>query len=131
MEAGAGRPGDGDGGKGSKPLDWRVLLEIVGASAGIAAFVTFTGGALLWLRFAQRGLPADRAVSLLPRTMLLTVGAHALLVPALLGVVAVVLIFAVQPGTEWIAGCLMALLAAVVAGAVVWEVAGHKLWLAI
>src|SRR5438128_11966178 len=99
MEAGAGGPGDGDGGKGSKPLDWRVLLEIVGASAGIAAFVTFTGGALLWLRFDQLGLPADRAVSLLPRTMLLAVGAHALIVPAALGLVAVILIFAIQLDT--------------------------------
>src|SRR5436190_16643082 len=127
MEAGAGGPGGGDGGNASKALDWRVLLEIVGASAGIAAFVTFTGGALLWLRFDQLGLPADRAVSLLPRTILLTVGAHALLVPALLGVVAVVLIFAVQPGGEGIVGWLAALLAALVAGAVIWEVAGHKL----
>jgi hypothetical protein len=80
-----------------KPLDWHVLLEIVGAAAGLGAVMTFVGGALLWLRFDAVHLPADRAVSLLPARMLLTVGAHALLVPALVGLLAVVFVFALNP----------------------------------
>jgi hypothetical protein len=54
----------------------------------------------LWLRFDELGLPADRAVSLLPKEMLVTVGAHGLIVPAVLGLGAVIAlnVFDATPG---------------------------------
>jgi hypothetical protein len=74
----------------------KVLLELLGASAGVAAFMALLGGTLLWLRYDSLGLPADRAITLLPREMLVTVGAHALLGPVIAGIIAVVAIWALQ-----------------------------------
>ena len=101
----------------AKPFDPRLLLEIGGAAAGIAAFIALIGGALLWLRFDELGLPADRAVAALPKSMLLTVGAHQLFAPAAAGLLAVVLLFAVRPETWW--GWARRLAAAVLAAAIV------------
>jgi hypothetical protein len=78
----------------------KVLLELLGASAGVAAFMALLGGTLLWLRFDSLGLPADRAITLLPREMLITVGAHALLGPVIAGIIAVVAIWALDDHSE-------------------------------
>ena len=84
----------------AKPLEPRIVLELLGATAGIAAFVTLVGGALLWLRFDGLGLPADRAVSVLPRQMLIMAGAHALVVPAVAGLGAVIALYALSGWTR-------------------------------
>ena len=60
----------------SSPL--RVALEVIGAAAGVTLFVTFIGGAILWARFHGLGLPADEAVAIVPRSVLISVGAGAL-----------------------------------------------------
>ena len=90
----------------TKPLEPKVVLELFGAAAGIAAFVTFVGGALLWLRFDELGLPADQAISLLPRTALITAGAHALIVPAIIGLGAVVLLYALGSWSQLVVDAL-------------------------
>lgn len=61
---------------------WRVLAAVAGG-LGVLGFVTFVGGALLWTRFREMGLPADHAVALVPKADLVATGA-AFLAPALL-----------------------------------------------
>jgi hypothetical protein len=122
----ADEPQDSKGAEGMRrgeravapPLQPRLILELLGATAGIAAFVAFVGGALMWLRFDALGLPADRAVSLLPRELLLTVGVHALIVPAMVGLGAVIALYALE---DWTARVLagLAFVAAFVATLVV------------
>ena len=79
-------------------------LRVLGAVTGIAAVMTFVGGAMVWIRFDELRLPADQAVSLLPKQLLLIVGAHAMAVPVGVGVfvaVIFVLINAMDPRGEW------------------------------
>lgn len=78
----------------------KLILEFLGAAAGVAALMALAGGALLWLRFDELGLPADRIVTLLPRELLITVGAHALIAAAVAGLVAVVVIYALDDRSE-------------------------------
>lgn len=66
----------------------RLALEFAGAAAGLTVFVAFVGGAILWVRFNALGLPADQALALLPRSILVTIGAGAL-APALIAGAAV------------------------------------------
>jgi hypothetical protein len=70
------------------------LLGAVAAGIGVLGFVTFFGGAILWIRFDQAELPANEAVAVVPREVLLTTGAS-FLVPAMmlsLGAVLVVVL---------------------------------------
>src|SRR5215204_826592 len=55
---------------------WGVALQLVGAVAGLGALMTFVGGAIVWIQFTELKLPADQAVTLLPKQLLLIVGAH-------------------------------------------------------
>jgi hypothetical protein len=75
------------------------VLGVVAAGIGVLGFVTFFGGAILWIRFDQAELPANEAVAVVPREVLLTTGAS-FLVPALMlalaAVLAVVLLRAVR-----------------------------------
>jgi hypothetical protein len=92
---------------------WTLALQILGASAGIVAFVVFIGGAMMWLRFDGIHLPADRAVALEPRSDLLATGAHALAGPVLIGLVIVLLIFLIGPllfASETVPSCTASVL---------------------
>jgi hypothetical protein len=66
------------------------VLGVVAAGIGVLGFVTFFGGAILWIRFDQAQLPANEAVAVVPREVLLTTGAS-FLVPALMLALAAVL----------------------------------------
>jgi hypothetical protein len=79
---------------------WTLAIQALGATAGVALLATFVGGAMLWLRFDALDLPADRAVALLPKTMLVVVGAHALVVPVLLGLLAVLALGLIDPSIK-------------------------------
>ena len=65
-----------------------IALQLVGAATGLAALITFVGGAILWIRFDALHLPADQALNLLPKQLLLVVGGHALLAPILVALLA-------------------------------------------
>ena len=99
-----------------------LLLKLLGAIAGLAALVTFAGGAVLWVRFGQLDLPADQVVTLLPKQLLLTVGARELLLPVAIGGVGALLLVVAAPlrgdpahrARFWV-GLALALLATVVA----------------
>ncbi len=88
--------GDGEG-KGEQANGWAVARWVIGATAGIAAVLTFVGGALMWIRFEQLELPSERAVSVLPKELLLTLGAQSLALPVLMGVAALLLLWALDP----------------------------------
>jgi hypothetical protein len=78
---------------------WGVAVQLLAATAGVTAFGAFVGAAMFWLRFNALDL-ADRAVALLPRSDLLTVGAHSLAVPILIGLAAVYIIFLIEPPAD-------------------------------
>ena len=58
------------------------LVSAVAAGVGVLGFVTLVGGAILHAQLSAAGLPSDQAVSAIPRSTLLVVGAR-LLVPLL------------------------------------------------
>lgn len=60
-----------------------MVLAAIGGSIGILSFVAFFGGAILWVRMDEAGLPGSQAVALIPRSVLLATGAK-FLVPSLL-----------------------------------------------
>lgn len=74
-----------------------LAFQVLGATAGLVALITFVGGAMLWVRFDQLDLPADRAVAMLPRELLVVVGAHSLLGPLLVAAAAAGLVVLLQP----------------------------------
>jgi VIT1/CCC1 family predicted Fe2+/Mn2+ transporter len=59
------------------------LLAAVGGGLGVLGFVTFFGGAILWVRMDEAGLPGSEAVAVIPKSMLLSTGAN-FLFPAFL-----------------------------------------------
>lgn len=75
-------------------------IQVVGATAGLVALATFVGGAMLWLRFDGLHLPADRAVALLPKELLVVVGAQALALPLALGLGALLWLSVLDPLDE-------------------------------
>jgi outer membrane protein OmpA-like peptidoglycan-associated protein len=74
-------------------------VKVVGAfatTAGFVAFVAVTGQAITWVRFRAAELPADQAVQLVPKDDLVVVGGLALGIFAVLGVVAVTSVYAID-----------------------------------
>jgi hypothetical protein len=76
---------------------WPLVFQILGASAALISFVVFIGGVVMWIRFNAIDLPADQAIALLPRSILLTTGAHSLAAPILIGLAVVLLIYLINP----------------------------------
>ncbi|MGA2011938.1 MAG: hypothetical protein ABSH51_15640 [Solirubrobacteraceae bacterium] len=67
------------------------LAATLASGVGLLGFVTFAGGVVMWKRFREMGVPADLAVSELPKSLLITTGAE-FLVPALLITLVVVVL---------------------------------------
>jgi hypothetical protein len=65
--------------------DWGAIvgaaIKAVGAGIGVLGFITFSGAALLWIRYQALDLPATYSVSVVPHDQLVATGA-ALLAPA-------------------------------------------------
>lgn len=66
----------------------KIAMQVLAGVAGLGAVVTFAGGVVVWLRLHHLGLPADQAVALLPKELLVVVGAHALVLPIVAGALA-------------------------------------------
>lgn len=80
---------------------WDLIVKALGAiAAGIGAlgFVTLAGGVILFERLAGAGIPAEQAISEVPRTELLTVGASQLVPLACVVGLIVVLLWAFVEG---------------------------------
>lgn len=89
--------GDEENGGNGAPSYLTVALQILGVAAGIAALATGVGGAMLWIRFDELQLPADQSVALLPRAVLVAIGAHALLGPLLVAGFAMLVLGLIAP----------------------------------
>jgi len=74
------------------------VLGAVGTGVGILGFVTFFGGAILWLRADEAEIPANDAVSVIPNSVLVTTGASFLVPAVLIAVLAVGVISLVHLG---------------------------------
>lgn len=72
------------------------LLASLGTAAGFLGFVAFTGAAIMWARFHAARLPADQAVAAIPQRELLTVGAAALALFSIIGLLAVALAYVID-----------------------------------
>lgn len=70
----------------------KIALQVLTAAAGFGALITFVGGVTLWLRFDKLDLAADQALTLLPKQLLVVIGAHALLGPVIFAAVAALLL---------------------------------------
>lgn len=70
----------------------------VGTGIGILGFVTFFGGAILWLRAKEANLPATDAVAAVPHNVLVATGATFLVPAVLLALLAVACIVATHLG---------------------------------
>jgi hypothetical protein len=102
-----------------------LLLKLLGAVAGLAALVTFAGGAVLWVRFNELDLPADQVVTLLPKQLLLTTGARELLIPVAIGALLALLLVLAAPlragALYWVGAGLLLLALLVAVLALTWD----------
>jgi hypothetical protein len=75
------------------PLEGLPLAVLAGIGGGVAGltFFTFVGGAIVVARLRGAGLSGTKAVALVPKADLLAVGAQAMLLPTMIGLVVVVL----------------------------------------
>src|SRR4029077_2361158 len=81
----------------SSPTDLVLkVLGAVGTGIGILGFVTFFGGAIVWLRADKAQLPATEAVAVIPRNVLVTTGATFLLPAVLIAVGVVAIVFLID-----------------------------------
>jgi hypothetical protein len=75
MESSAANP-QPDGGGSRFPETLLTVLGAIGTGVGVVGWVTFLGGAILWIKAEQAGLPAAETVALIPTSVLLTQGAE-------------------------------------------------------
>ena len=94
-------PGTTDPSAGNRlvVLAMQVVGAVVAAIASIG-FVAFVGAVVLWSRFEAAKLPADQAVAVQPEADLVTVGAIALVLFVLGGVLAVLLLKLLSPAGQ-------------------------------
>ncbi len=78
----------------------RIGLQALAGVAALGTAVAFVGGAVLWLRFDKLELPADQAIALLPKQLLVVVGASALLAAVVFAAVAALLLALVGSPTR-------------------------------
>lgn len=78
-----------------------MLLAAIGGGIGVLGFVAFFGAAILWVRLDQAGLPANEAVALIPRSVLLATGAKFLVPSLLLALAFTALLFLIESWTIW------------------------------
>src|SRR3954447_21925096 len=74
------------------------VLGAVGAGIGVLGFVTFFGGAIVWLRAEKARLPATEAVAVIPRNVLVISGATFLLPAVLIAIGVVAVVFLIDLG---------------------------------
>ena len=80
---------------------WDALSPILTAlvtGVGLLAFVALFGGAILWDRAEEAGLPGTEAVALMPRSVLLSTGGHFLVWAIVLSVAAVAALYLIDLG---------------------------------
>lgn len=71
----------------------RRLLELAGAAAGILAYVSIAGTALISARLYALGLPVDSTLAVLPRDQVVTAGVRALSLGVVAGLLVVLVLW--------------------------------------
>jgi hypothetical protein len=74
---------DGDGARNVVGI----ALAAIGGGIGVLGFVAFFGAAILWVRMEAVKVPANEAIAVMPKSVLVTTGASFLVLPVLLAVV--------------------------------------------
>jgi len=69
------------------------ILTALGTGLGLLGFVAFFGGAILWTQADSAGLPASETVALVPKSVLLSTGAHFLTSAILLALFSVAVLW--------------------------------------
>ncbi len=72
------------------------VLAAVASGVGVLGFVTFVGGAIAWARFGGAGLPEEEALSIVPTSTLVVIGAATVVPAVVLALAAVALMFMVR-----------------------------------
>lgn len=62
----------------STRVDWREALQLLGAAAGVGAYLLFLGGTIRWIQLSSAGLPADAIVATADPRQLVAAGARSL-----------------------------------------------------
>jgi hypothetical protein len=97
-------------GLGSRLLDLGFsALPAIGGAVGFLGFVAVIGGAIQWVRFSAAQLPAAQAIHAMPRGELVAIGAQYLILFTLLGLVAALVVYVVDPRGEGTPGTVRAL----------------------
>lgn len=138
MNDAAGETGEGSGDDVSpddllKQLSGKVLTVLFSA-AGFLGFVAVAGGVTVWFHFYTAQLPAVKAIEEMPRSQLLVNGAVPLIIFGVLGLVAVAVCYAIDPGGRAREGIVHSLIVLFGAAAVFVVLAApvglsHELWL--
>ncbi|MDX6627106.1 MAG: hypothetical protein QOE56_2095 [Solirubrobacterales bacterium] len=72
------------------------VLAAVGGGLGVLGLVAFFGAAILWVRMDQIGVPANEAIAIVPKSVLVTTGASFLVPAVLLAIVLLGLLYLVD-----------------------------------
>jgi hypothetical protein len=75
------------------------VMGVLGV-AGLAAYVELVGGAMLWVRYHEAGIPEIHTIADLSPSFLLVIGISALAVPLAVGVAAALLQYVICPETR-------------------------------
>jgi hypothetical protein len=103
-------------GRRPSPLQLLVLLAVLVVLGALALlFAGIVGSAILWVRFWSVNLPADQAVNAVARDELVTTGTQALGLFAVLGLLAVVIVWLLDGNGQWVRATRRGLLAIAVA----------------
>jgi hypothetical protein len=81
---------------------WGMLLAAIGGGIGVLGVVAFFGAAILWVRMDEVGVPANEAVAVVPKSVLVTSGASFLVPSLLLAVVLLGGLYLVDRFAGWL-----------------------------
>lgn len=73
-------------------------VPLLVSAGAFLTFVAVAGGAIVWFRFYTVGLPTEQALDALPRSELIVIGAAPLVLFGLLGLLAVIAAYLLDPG---------------------------------
>ena len=103
---GDGKDNDTPGRGGAPPLGWDAIVPVLATivtGAGLLGFVALFGGAILFARADELGLPAAQSVALLPRSSLLATGGEFLVLVMLIALSAVAVLWILTKSIEPVA----------------------------
>jgi hypothetical protein len=82
------------------------VLAAIGGGIGALGFVAFFGAAILWVRMDKVGVPANEAIAVVPKSVLVTTGASFLVPSVLLAVVLLGVLYLADRLIGWLTDLL-------------------------